>query len=212
MLRSGHAGCVLTGMTRNLARLCAATLALAAAAAAAGCSVQTTSGPVRWTATNPSSPVGQTDGQAWSRSTASSETVTAQTPAAPIVGPTLAPPRPTASTIPVPAGASLAGSLDVNQVRPFPEEAPNATARSLSDETAVVRGTDRTYEVPLLYGDAVHFFDRTLAWRGCDDTAPRTSTRTATLWAVRCNDGELARVAVRNTTPTSIEIVAGKIQ
>jgi hypothetical protein len=129
-----------------------------------------------------------------------------------MVGPTLAPPRRTASTIPVPPGASLAGSVDVNQIRPFPEEATNATARSLSDETAVVRGTDRTYEVPLLYSDAVQFFDRTLPGQGCDDTAPRTSTRTATLWTVRCSGGELARVAVRNTTPTSLEIVAGKIQ
>jgi hypothetical protein len=36
-----------------------------------GCTRESSHGPVQWTASNPSSPVGQTAAQAWSRSTSS---------------------------------------------------------------------------------------------------------------------------------------------
>jgi hypothetical protein len=50
--------------------------AAAALAASLGCTKQSSRGPVQWTASNPSSPVGQTAAQAWSRSTSSDKRVT----------------------------------------------------------------------------------------------------------------------------------------
>jgi hypothetical protein len=51
--------------------LATATLAMGALFVGAGCTRTSSGGPVGWTASNPSSPVGQSAAQSWSRSTAS---------------------------------------------------------------------------------------------------------------------------------------------
>jgi len=60
---------------------------IAVAALAAGpvlaCTRESSHGPVQWTASNPSSPVGQTAAQAWSRSTSSDRPEFARGPQAP---------------------------------------------------------------------------------------------------------------------------------
>jgi len=173
-----------------------------------GCAKESSRGPVLWTASNPSSPVGQTAAQAWSRSTSS------DTPQ-----PASEAPRPTATIVPAPQGASgdeielpssasLTASAAVNEIGPFPEESQQASARAnFMVSTAVAHGTDRMYESELSYGEAVAFFDETLSKNGCED-APRTTTSATTIWSIRCPDGQRAQVAVRSTRPTTIEVVA----
>src|SRR5580698_1498064 len=54
-----------------------AAAALLAAGPVLGCTRESSRGPVQWTASNPSSPTGQTLAQAWSRSTSSDSPVPA---------------------------------------------------------------------------------------------------------------------------------------
>jgi hypothetical protein len=112
----------------------------------------------------PSPTVGQTEAQAWSRSTAND----------------VAP----AGVVELPPGTSLA------------------------ENAVVARGTDRTYRTDLTYQHAVGYFDRLRSNGGCEKTA-RTTTETATFWSLRCPDGQTAYMAVRNSLPTTIEVLAG---
>jgi hypothetical protein len=85
---------------------------------------------------------------------------------------------------------------------------------SLAEESAVARGADRIYRTDLTYEHAVDYFDRLRskasceAKAGCENTS-RMTTETATFWSLRCPDGGTAYMAVRNTLPTTIEVLAG---
>ncbi len=177
------------------------------------CSRESSRGPVKWTASDPASPVGQSDAQVWSRSTSNDKTKPIKNAAAsPLVGETSA--ESTAEMgasvgrVELPPGSNLTGSTTVRGVRAFPEEAAQPTSRDeLAAPTGIHIGTDRSYESDLSYREAIAFFDRTLTTRGCNDTR-RTTTSASTLWSVRCADGQRAHVAVRNTLPTTIEVIS----
>jgi hypothetical protein len=98
----------------------------------------------------------------------------------------------------VPAGASLTASVEVSEVRAFPEEAV--------EDTAAVDGRARSYQTQQTYLDTVGFFDRSLSTGGFQ-VAGRAATTEATVWSVRCPGGERAHIAVRRTSPTTVEIV-----
>jgi hypothetical protein len=111
-------------------------------------------------------------------------------------------------TIAVPAGAVLVGTAAVTEIRAFPEEVRSTAASPQMVEAAAgAEGFDRMYESALSYPATVTFFDDTFKREGftCSD---RTVTPTATVWSVKGSDNQPARVAVRNTNPATIEIVA----
>lgn len=148
-----------------------------AAASQLGCTREESRGPVRWTASNPSSPIGQTEAQAWNRSTENDE-------------PEPAPP----------AGATRAAPLGSPwQVQPPPEASFTSSASNGQDVERDCR-TDRSY------ADAVGYFDRAFA-AGAFHDVHRTSTPAATYWSARTAGGDRASVAVRAGSPTRIEIV-----
>jgi hypothetical protein len=101
--------------------------------------------------------------------------------------------------VPVPAQATLASSTTVSEIRDFPESDPR-------EETLAVDGVDRAYRASLSYRQAVRFFDRSFATGGFEEL-DRTGTPEATVWSIRCPGGQRAHVAVRNTSPTTIEVV-----
>jgi hypothetical protein len=129
---------------------------------------------------HPSSTVGQTEAQAWSRSTENDATKPANDA-----------PR-TTSAVPAPTVTS-AGVVEL----------PPGT--SLAENSAVARGTDRIYRTDLTYPHAVGYFDQLRS--NCEKTS-RMTAETATFWSLRCPDGQIAYMAVRRTLPTTIEVLA----
>lgn len=115
----------------------------------------------------------------------------------------------TAAQPPVPNGSKLVGEASVTEIRAFPEEVKTAAGPRGVEEAQGVAGTDRLYEAPEKYPAAVSFFDKTLAQDRFTVNA-RTVTRTSTYWSVKEPDGTIGRLAVRNTTPTTIEWVTAR--
>jgi hypothetical protein len=111
--------------------------------------------------------------------------------------------------LPVPANALLVGVTNVLEIREFPEESLTVTGAPGIEETLQMEGTDRLYETPSSYGATVAFFDRTLV-EGHFAVIHRTTTHTATVWSLGAPDGDPARLAVRNTRPTTIECVTAR--
>ncbi len=107
--------------------------------------------------------------------------------------------------IPIPAKTSLVASVAVREVRAFPEELMSNSGDA-SGEAIALEGVDRTYATGQSYRDTVRFFERSLATNGFE-ASPRMTTRTATVWTVRCPGGETAHVAVRDTRPTTVEVI-----
>src|SRR5262249_39096311 len=64
--------------------------------------------------------------------------------------------------------------------------------------------SDELYQTSRTYGDMVVYFDR--QFRGFNLTV-RAATQTSTAWHFQRNDGKPATVVVRNTLPTSFEIL-----
>lgn len=115
----------------------------------------------------------------------------------------------TAAQLPVPTGSKLVGEMSVTEIRAFPEEVRTKGGARTVEEAQGVAGTDRLYESNDKYPAAVSFFDKTLR----DDrfnVKGRTVTRTSTIWSLRAPDGTVARLAVRNTHPTTIEWVTAR--
>jgi hypothetical protein len=132
---------------------------------------------------NPPATVGQTEAQAPSASTAN----VAIRPANDAPRTTIAAPAPTVAS---------AGVVEL----------PPGT--SLAEDSAVARETDRIYRTDLTYRHAVAYFDRLRSNAGCENMS-RMTTEIATFWSLRCPDGRTAYMAVRNTLPTTIEVLGG---
>lgn len=110
---------------------------------------------------------------------------------------------------PVPSGSKLVGETSVTEVRAFPEEVRTKGGERTVEEAQGVAGTDRLYETDDKYPAAVSFFDKTLR-EDRFTVKGRTVTRTSTIWSLRSPDGGIARLAVRNTRPTTIEWVTAR--
>jgi len=95
----------------------------------------------------------------------------------------------------------------VTQIRAFPEEFVGNKGRPVTAEAAIgVNGTDTLYQTDLPYSDAVSFFDDSLS-RGGFTVTERTNGPGGTFWSVRSADGSPGRVAVRDSKPTTVEII-----
>lgn len=125
-----------------------------------------------------------------------------------------APQRPTAATqvapqLPLPPRTTLVGSTSVGEVRELPEEVQTRGRERAVEEEKGGRAVDRLYQTGTSYAGTVAFFDRTLPNRAFAVERQTTAT-TATVWSLERADGSPARLAVRNTSPTTIEWVAAK--
>jgi hypothetical protein len=109
--------------------------------------------------------------------------------------------------IELPAGTSLLGSDTVAQIQAFPEEPAGTWGNERAADTGIgARGTDRVFECKASYDTVLTYIDRSLSKDGIQSTL-RVATERATIWSIRSPGGEKLRVAVRNTSPTTIEIV-----
>jgi len=105
--------------------------------------------------------------------------------------------------VPLPAGAMLIGTSAVTEIRAFPEQMQAAKGSGAEVETTVgVKGVDRVYQTDATYADVVSFYDRKFG------NVDRTATPTTTTWSVQRADWKPGRLAVRNTNPTTIEVIA----
>jgi hypothetical protein len=177
---------------------------LFAVAITVACTEQTSRGPVQWTATNSASPAGQDESQLWARATSSDQPEPRTARGTSAASATPPPPPPIAGAIELPPGVGLVASANMDQVLAFPEEAtPPPESRPEARP-----GVARIYDSPRPYGDSVDFVQRAIAKAGCE-ALQQTSTSTTTIWAARCR-GRIAHIAIRNTRPTTIEVVEGQ--
>src|SRR5579885_1334256 len=102
----------------------------------------------------------------------------------------------------IPLNSRLLGTASLGEIREFPEERQQSNIQRVVG----VEATDQSYESDRSYGDVVAFFDREFQGGGFQ-LQERTVRPHSTLWTVKRPDGMLARVAVRNTTPTTFEVV-----
>jgi len=104
---------------------------------------------------------------------------------------------------PLPRGAELRGTVESDAIREQPDLKGARINRMRDESISGVRVLDQTYESPQSYGEAVRFYDR-----AASDALviERDHAATATGWLVRLDDGSVASITARNTTPTTIEI------
>lgn len=115
----------------------------------------------------------------------------------------------TATQPPVPKDSKLVGETTVTEIRAFPEEVQTKAGARTVEEAQGVAGRDRLYETDDKYAAAVSYFDKTLR-EDRFTVRNRTVTRTSTIWSLKRPDGSVARLAVRNTRPTTIEWVTAR--
>jgi hypothetical protein len=110
------------------------------------------------------------------------------------------------ATFELPAGARLWGSEQVSEVRDFAELRAKHQHGTRTETTIPVKALDRSYTIGQSYHQAVRFFDVEFA-RADVLAVDRAEVPTATGWSAKLKDGRIAHVIVRNTTPTSIEVL-----
>jgi hypothetical protein len=118
---------------------------------------------------------------------------------------------PDAFGVPLPQGATLVSSAQVDDVRVFPARGQLTNGTRVVAGAVGVGGVDHVYRIPLGYDDAVAFYDRTLesSMHGLEAGAPeRVAEDNSTAWTFEGANGKPQRVEVRDTTPTTIEVVA----
>src|SRR5215813_2482801 len=103
----------------------------------------------------------------------------------------------TSGKIAIPPDSMLTAIVMGDDLRVVPElpDVPRTSGFGASDEL---------YQTSRTYGDMVVYFDR--QFRGFNLTV-RAATQTSTAWHFQRNDGKPATVVVRNTLPTSFEIL-----
>jgi hypothetical protein len=103
--------------------------------------------------------------------------------------------------------SSAMGQTEAQALGEFPRQIePPPGARMAATSTFTAEGTQRFYESRLSYEDTVGFFDRTLLEEGCE-TIRRSTTKTSTVWVAQCSSGDRVHVSVRQTEPTTVEVL-----
>ena len=103
----------------------------------------------------------------------------------------------TSGKISIPPDSMLAATVMAHDLRVVPE-LPDVP------RTASVDASDQLYQTARSYKDMDAYFDR--QFRGFI-VLVRHATQTSTAWHVERPDGKRATIVVRNTTPTSFEII-----
>jgi hypothetical protein len=126
-------------------------------------------------------------------------------PGATLAGQTT-PPRQAATAVWVklPPGAKFVASAELDRMHAFPEQKGKMP---FTQAVAGLNAVDRVYLIDRPYANVIGFFDRQVTEPGILELA-RDTTRTATAWAMILPHGRVANVIVRNTQPTTIEIVS----
>ena len=103
----------------------------------------------------------------------------------------------TSGKITIPPDSMMAATVMATELRVLPElpDVPRTTGVDTSDQL---------YQTARSYKDMVAYFDR--QFRGFI-VLVRRATQTSTAWHVERPDGKRATIVVRNTTPTSFEII-----
>jgi hypothetical protein len=104
----------------------------------------------------------------------------------------------------LPPGAKFVASAELDRIHAFPEQKGKTP---FAPAVAGVNAVDRVYQIDRPYTTVIGFFDRQVTEPGILELA-RDTTRTATAWAMVLPHGRVANVIVRNTQPTTIEIVS----
>jgi hypothetical protein len=104
----------------------------------------------------------------------------------------------------LPPGATLVATAQVDRVRSFPEQRSKAPP---AEAVTTVRAVDRVYQIVRPYRDTVLYFDRQTTEPGVTELS-RDATQTSTVWSLLLGQSRVANVIVRNTQPTTIEVVS----
>jgi hypothetical protein len=104
----------------------------------------------------------------------------------------------------LPPGARFVASAELDRMHAFPEQKGKMP---FAPAVAGVNAIDRVYQIDRPYTTVIGFFDRQVTEPGILELA-RDTTRTATAWAMVLPHGRVANVIVRNTQPTTIEVVS----
>jgi hypothetical protein len=110
--------------------------------------------------------------------------------------------------IKVPADAKLVGQAEVAEIRTLPELTQGAEAARKPQAAKVlgVKALDKVYHINKGYQEVVAHFDQQFKQSGYESQA-RVTTPNSTAWTVQKPDGTIANVVVRNTRPTSFEVI-----
>ena len=105
----------------------------------------------------------------------------------------------TSGKIAIPSDSMLAGAAPANEIRVVPE-LPDVLRQT------GVEGSDQLYQTAKSYKDTVAFFDQQFRGKGWS-VVVKNATQTSTAWHIGRPDGKPATIVVRNTTPTSFEVI-----
>ena len=105
----------------------------------------------------------------------------------------------TSGKISIPSDSMMAGISTTGAIRATPE---------LSDVLPVlgVEAADQLYQTARPYKDTIAYFDQQFRDKGFR-VIVRNATQTSTAWHITRPDGRPATLVVRNTTPTSFEVI-----
>ena len=105
----------------------------------------------------------------------------------------------TSGKISIPPDSMMAGTAATREMRALPE-LPDVLPQTN------VEATDQLYQTGRSYKDAVAYFDQEFRGKGFS-VVVRNATQTSTAWHIARPDGKPATLVVRNTTPTSFEVI-----
>ena len=112
-------------------------------------------------------------------------------------------------SFPTPANAKLVGETVIGEIREFPEQTQSKGGAGSVQEAQGIQAEDRLYETSDSYAAAVGYFDKNLV-RDKFTVDSREVTHTSTVWSLKGANGNVARLAVRNTSPTTVEWIVAK--
>jgi hypothetical protein len=112
-----------------------------------------------------------------------------------------------AALLKTPPSSVLIGTAIVDEIRAFPEMSGKGQARDKKVEKLVgIEGIDRVFQTDKSMNETAMFFDQQFKQTG-HEVLGRVESTHALSWTVKRPDGTVANIVVRNTRPTTFEIV-----